>query len=74
MSASKVPPLREVPAMPPLRPSLTYAIKSAHGKNPPLGLLSAAVAYCYAQAAADRDGKRRRVFKDGDVWRIEVAP
>lgn len=21
----------------------------------------------------DRDGQRRRVFKDGDVWRIEVA-
>ena len=34
---------------------------------------SAADAFCHAQARAHYHGKRRRVFKDDDVWRIEVA-
>jgi hypothetical protein len=60
-----------MPAMPPVDAIAATTERDLVAKGEEAEWLSAAhYAYCHAQALADRDGIRRRVFKEGNVWRV----
>lgn len=57
-----------VPAMPPVQRWFVDNVRTVDLLLIPKTSPDAHRAYCYAQALADRDGRRRRVVKGGDGW------